>query len=325
MRSILDSDQTVRIQSISLDTELRVFQFMMLAGDFANFVKLDKTIDRTILNKRFVTFEVVTNLARLIPRANDDTIDEVDAYIEWADPLLTESQEIVSTTIWNTLGSLCAMFLALGKVWMYGKNWILKIWRTYKRNVKYKRRYTEHQEFLKTIEVKQEDEKKGEVIPPEPRPRGELKNIEIAAKAIYLGGLNIAGKGTKVQLEDVATKLSTARISLSILVEIKVSAKEGITITDVNKKAFDSRSFLPGDVTLAAICTTVKWSGRVQVKNSGTEEQFHEANCFGLVVGIRNQVGHTCLTFADPSPSNISQTIVCYINTHLIRLKDSTN
>ena len=43
---------------------------------------------------------------------------------------------------------------------MYGKNWILKIWRTYKRNVKYKRRYTEHQEFLKTIEVKQEDEKK---------------------------------------------------------------------------------------------------------------------------------------------------------------------
>ena len=166
---------------------------------------------------------------------------------------------------------------------------------------------------------------KGEVIPPEPRPRGELKNIEIAAKAIYLGGLNIAGKGTKVQLEDVATKLSTARISLSILVEIKVSAKEGITITDVNKKAFDSRSFLPGDVTLAAICTTVKWSGRVQVKNSGTEEQFHEANCFGLVVGIRNQVGHTCLTFADPSPSNISQTIVCYINTHLIRLKDSTN
>ena len=43
---------------------------------------------------------------------------------------------------------------------MYGKNWILKIWRTYKRNVKYKRRYTEHQELLKTIEVKQEDEKK---------------------------------------------------------------------------------------------------------------------------------------------------------------------
>lgn len=150
-------DQT--IQSILLDIE-ESFPVYMLAGDFANFVKLDKTIDRTILNKRFVTFEVVTNLARLIPRANDDTIDEVDAYIEWADPLLTESQEIVSTTIWNTLGSLCAMFLALGKVWMYGKNWILKIWRTYKRNVKYKRRYTEHQEFLKTIEVKQEDEKK---------------------------------------------------------------------------------------------------------------------------------------------------------------------
>ena len=62
-----------------------------------------------------MTFEVVTNLARLIPRANDDTIDEVDAYIEWADPLLTESQEIVSTTIWNTLGSLCAMFLDVGE------------------------------------------------------------------------------------------------------------------------------------------------------------------------------------------------------------------
>ena len=164
---------------------------------------------------------------------------------------------------------------------------------------------------------------KGDMIPPEPKPRGELKNIEIAAKAIYLGGLNIAGKGTKVQMEDVATKLSTARKSLSILVEIKVSAKEGITITDVNKKAFDSRSFLPGDVSLAAICTTVKWSGRVQAKGSSAEEEFHDSNCFGLVVGIRNQVGHTCLTFADPSPSNISQTIVCYINTHLIRLKNS--
>ena len=166
---------------------------------------------------------------------------------------------------------------------------------------------------------------RGEVVPPEPRPKGELKNIEIAAKAIYLGGLNIAGKGTKVQLEDVATKVSTARISLSILVEIKVSAKEGITITDVNKKAFDSRSFLPNDVTLAAICTTVKWSGGVQVKESGEEEKFNDVNCFGLVVGIRNQVGHTCLTFADPSPSKISQTIVCYINTHLIRLEDSSS
>ncbi|KAI6653252.1 hypothetical protein LOD99_3777 [Oopsacas minuta] len=153
---------------------------------------------------------------------------------------------------------------------------------------------------------------------PVPRPRGELKNIEIAAKAVYLGGLNIAGKGTKVQMEDVAAKLSTARKSLSILVEIKVSAKEGITITDVNKKAFDSRSFMPNEVTFAAVCTSVKWTGGVQLKESGIEEQFTNSNCFGLVVGIRNQVGHTCLTFADPSPSNISQTIVCYINTHLI-------
>ena len=147
------------IQSVLLDIEEQ-HPVYMLAGDFANFVKLDKTIDRTLRNERLATFRVVTNLARLIPRADDNTVDEVDAYIEWADPMLTESQEIISTTIWNTLGSLCAMFLALGKVWMYGKNWILKIWRTYKRNEKYKRRYTEHQDFLKTIEVKQGNEKK---------------------------------------------------------------------------------------------------------------------------------------------------------------------
>ena len=149
----------VDVQKILAGIE-KTYPVYMLAGDFANFVKLDKTIDRTLKNERFVTFQVVTNLARLIPRADDNTIDEVDAYIEWADPLLVESQEIISTTIWNTLGSLCAMFLALGKVWLYGKNWILKIWRTYKRNAKYKRRYTEHQDFLKTIEVKQEIEKK---------------------------------------------------------------------------------------------------------------------------------------------------------------------
>ncbi|KAI6653253.1 putative membrane protein [Oopsacas minuta] len=128
----------------------------MLAGDFANFVKLDKTIDQTLNNKIYVTFQVTTNLARLIPGVNNSRSDEVIAEFEWADPILEESQELVSTTVWNTLGSLCAMFLALGKVWLYGKNWIFKIWRTYKRSEKYKRRYTERQEFLKTLEINEE-------------------------------------------------------------------------------------------------------------------------------------------------------------------------
>ena len=160
------------------------------------------------------------------------------------------------------------------------------------------------------------------VVPPDPSPRGQLKNIEIAAKAVYLGGLNIAGRGTKVQIQDVAAKLSSAKKSLSILVEIKVSAKCGITIKDVNEKAFKSRQFSPGQVTFAAICTGIKWTGQVEVLETGGTEQFSNVNCFGLVVEIPNQVGHTCLTFADPSPSNISQTIVGYINTHLINIRN---
>ena len=155
---------------------------------------------------------------------------------------------------------------------------------------------------------------------PRPKPKSELRNIEISAKAVYLGGLNIAGTGTKVQMEDVASKLSTARKSLSILVEIKVSAKEGITINDVNRKAFVTRQFLPTQVTFAAVCAGVKWNGIVELKEAGSSEECSNSSCFGLVVEIPNQVGHTCLTFADPSPSNISQTLVTYINTHLIGL-----
>ena len=128
-----------------------------LAGDFVNFVKLDKTIDTALNNQQSVTFQVEINLARLIPRANDITSDEVVAFFEWGDPILEESQEIISTTIWNTLGSLCAMFLALAKVWGFGKNWILKIWRTYKRDVKYKKLHSERREFLKTLDTKEQD------------------------------------------------------------------------------------------------------------------------------------------------------------------------
>ena len=156
---------------------------------------------------------------------------------------------------------------------------------------------------------------------PEPPPRRELKHIEIAAKAVYLGGLNIAGKGTKVQMQDVAIKLSTASKSLSILVEIKVSAKRGITITDIDAKAFESRQFSPRQVTFAALCIGTKWTGEVDVLETGGTEKFSNVNCFGLIVEIPNQGAHTCLIFADPSPSNISQTIVGYINTHLISLK----
>ena len=158
--------------------------------------------------------------------------------------------------------------------------------------------------------------------PPEPSPRGELKNIEISAKAVYLGGLSIAGRGTKVQMEEVAMKLSTARKSLSLLVEIKVSAKSGITIRDINEKSFVSRQFLPRQVTLAALCTGIKWSGEVNILETGGTEKFSNVNCFGLLVEIPIQSGLTCLIFADPSPSNISQTIVGYINTHLITLKN---
>ena len=143
-------------QKLFLQIEM-LYPLYRLAGDFVNFVKLDKTIDRTLNNEKHVTFQVEINLARLIPRANDNTSDEVFAFFEWGDPILEESQEIITTTVGNTLGSLCAMFLALAKVWSFGKNWIFKAWRTYKRDIKYKRIHSERQEFLKTMEVKEKE------------------------------------------------------------------------------------------------------------------------------------------------------------------------
>ena len=141
--------------NIEMNYPMNVF-----AGDFVNFVKLDKTIDKTLYHGDYINFEVTLNLARMIPRFEDETSDDLHAFIEWGDPILEESQEIVSTNVWNTLGSLCAMFLALGKVWLYGKYWIQKVWRTYKRHGKNKRRYTEHQEFLKsTLPEESGDEK----------------------------------------------------------------------------------------------------------------------------------------------------------------------
>ena len=149
--------EQTNIQKFLLDIEL-LYPLYRLGGDFVNFVKLDKTIDRTINNGVHVTFRVDINLARLIPRANDNTSDEVIAFVEWGDPILEESQQIVSTTIWNTLGSLCAMFLALAKVWSFGKNWVFKIWRTFKKDLIYKQINSEREEFLKTMKGKEQDE-----------------------------------------------------------------------------------------------------------------------------------------------------------------------
>lgn len=146
-----------------------------------------------------------------------------------------------------------------------------------------------------------------------------LQNIEIAGKAVYLGGLSIVGKGTKFQIEEVAKKLSEAKKSLSILVEIRVSTQNGISVIDVNKRAFDKRQFNRKQINFTAQCPTVKWEGRIEEINTGKCEDVKNAVCFGIVVDILSQAGSTCLIFADPSPSNISHTLISFINSNLLQ------
>lgn len=119
-----------------------------LAGGYSNFISLDKTVAHKLNGDNVVEYIQTSHIAPLI---KDYNISQLVAYFEWADPILETSLELISTTVWNSLGSLFAIFLAIGKFTDYGKYWIHKLQRTRRRHIHYKMIMNERNSLINSI------------------------------------------------------------------------------------------------------------------------------------------------------------------------------
>ena len=114
---------------------------------FRTWIKMSYTVyNHGLANKNISDFSVYSDLAAFNGRKNGSV--PLVVLFEWKDDTYEYVTEILSTNVWNTVGSLAGVFVALIKVGEYSNRWIKRMRRERKKK------------HLKAAEIEEQHHKK---------------------------------------------------------------------------------------------------------------------------------------------------------------------
>lgn len=116
--------------------EQQVPLFTASAG-FRTWIKMSYTLRSNNIDRNISDFSIHADLAIYNDRRNDSDrgMSPLFAVFEWKGDTYDYVTEILSTTVWNTLGSMAAVFITLIKVGEYANRWIKRMRRERKKKL----------------------------------------------------------------------------------------------------------------------------------------------------------------------------------------------
>lgn len=123
-----------------------------VSAGFRTWIKMTFSLQNNKTNHNITDFSIHADLAAYNDRRNasDRDLSPVFAVFEWKGDTYDYVTEILSTTAWNTLGSLAGVFITLIKVGEYTHRWIKRMRRERKKKL------------LKRAEIEEDHRKKVE-------------------------------------------------------------------------------------------------------------------------------------------------------------------
>lgn len=129
-------NQSKEVQKKYLMEQERSAPLFTVSAGFRTWIKMAYTI-RNKMENNITDFRIHADLAAYNDRRNasDRDISPVCAVFEWKGDTYEYVTEILSTTVWNTLGSLAGVFIALIKVGEFTHHWIKRVRREGKKKL----------------------------------------------------------------------------------------------------------------------------------------------------------------------------------------------
>lgn len=144
-------DKSPKEQASYLEELERTKPLFAVPAGFRTWIKMSYTIyNNEVASKNISDFSVHSDLTAYNDRRNDSekTSSPLLVLFEWKGDTYEYVTDILSTTVWNTVGSLAGVFVALIKVGEYAQRWIRRIRRERKKK------------YMKAIEIEEQHRRK---------------------------------------------------------------------------------------------------------------------------------------------------------------------